>query len=460
VTPGSRTSVSNGEKPKWKIRMPAIHPVTSWQNRMIQTCGHPDCTDVFQDRMLIRFALQITPRADVRRLMRAFDKLTKRHDTLRTRFVEVDGEWKAAIDDNHPFGLQVQDIGNVDDGTFEATLNRIAAKPISVFAQSLIEMHLLRFGKRGDAVVMRVHHAITDGFGIVVMVDELIKLLLSVPILKPAVTHAQYLANWDDAESKPEMTNAEFWENKVLPIIPPLNFGRRAKGLAPLENNFKLESTIGLQIPADNKALAKLTKRATQNRITLYNYLFAAFADVICDQSGSDEVYVATAIGRYDHQLDTYVGHHSKLVILKYKRDAEWAMDKKATEIAEEIRDAIGHIPTTAFDREGKIHQALSQSGTALILYFVNITQAFARAKRSKFSTGFLAGDKDIIRVGPWGIRRVALWPQAHTVSELQIDLGEDNNGPLIALGADAEAFSTGDLEGFGKALMTKLDLD
>lgn len=440
--------------------MPDVHPVSSWQNRMIQTCGHPACSDVFHDRMLIRFALQITPRVDLRRLSRAFEKLILRHDTIRIRFVEIDGEWKASIADRHPYGLQAREFGDVDDQFFEAAVNRIAAEPLSVFADSLIELLILNFGKRGDVLVVRVHHAVIDGYGMIVMIEELLKCSVGLPILKSAMTHADYVKNWDADEFELKPDNLQYWENKILPVIPPLDFGRRRKGIAPLEDRYKLESTIGYQIPARKKSLAKLAVRAGTSGVTLHNYVLAAFADVIYDQAGSDEVYIAVLVGRYDHHLDTFIGNHSKLILVRYGPGNEWTIDQKAIHVAEEMREGIVHLPTTAFSRGGRIHRAFSEARNQMLLFFAHVPEAVGRANRSPFSHGFLAGLNNEPRLGSLSHKRFQLRPKAHTTGELQIDLLGTRDGYSLELSADGYAFSEGELAKFGEALMMKLDLE
>jgi hypothetical protein len=76
-----------------KIVNPAkLSPISSWQQRMISICGNPDCSDAYHDRMLLRWAQLIYPHADERRIVRAFTKLVTRHESLRLRFREVNGE--------------------------------------------------------------------------------------------------------------------------------------------------------------------------------------------------------------------------------------------------------------------------------------------------------------------------------------------------------------------------------
>ncbi len=88
------------------------------------------CSELFRQYLLLYQAFLIQQRADDRRMSRAFDKLTQRHEGLRKRFAKRGGEWRAVIDAAHMTGLRVDDIGDVDDKTFDALIDSTARAPM------------------------------------------------------------------------------------------------------------------------------------------------------------------------------------------------------------------------------------------------------------------------------------------------------------------------------------------
>ena len=436
--------------------LPSIHPPSSWQLYMIETCGDPECSDLFRDRMLIRYAVQISPQVDLRRTKRAFDKITQRHDTLRINFVKAKGKWKAQINDAHKTGVQVEEFGNVDNETFESIVNKIASEPISIYSQSLIEVKVLKFGTRGDALVLRVHHAITDGYGLTVFFEEFMKTLLNLPLFSSAMSHVDYIKQWDSVNAQTDKVNNQYWIDKLLPMIPPLKLGRKAKGLEMSPEN-RRERTIGLQVPISKKSVSTLFELAGEIGTTLYSCVVAAYADVICDTSGSDEVYISMPVARHDNQLDFYVGDHSKLILVRYKQAEKWNLRQQAVQVANCIRDGVSHLPTSAFGPAGQLGRAFAESDVSMITYFARESLPHARIKRSNFGGALMAGQHNEQRVGMWKIKPIPLHPQAHTVSELQMDLTEDAEGHTIDLGADADAFSERELVEFSRSLVKKL---
>ena len=427
-------------------------PITGWHHRMLSTCGDPDCSDNFHEHMLISWAVQITPTADERRLNRAFDKLCKRHDILRLSFKKKNGSWQSKIADTHPTGLLVQSCGEVSDAEFQDKINAIGNEKISIFSASMIEMHLVKFIGRGDVLIMKIHHAISDGFGVVVLIEDLIKYLLNMPILSKAVSHKDYISKWALIGDNFEDPTVPFWENEILPIQEPVNFGRAAKNLPPLDQMHS-STTVGGKIPLSKSQLNSVNALATQRGLTLFNYVFASFAEMICMEADAEEVYITTIVGRNDHRLDTYAGFHTNLVVLKYQRDPSRDLHASARYVADKLAQGIANLPTTAMRRGGKIDHALAQKKMHFLQYVVHIPFAVARGKRSMFANGLMAKPGSVQRVGPVTLRDIPIQKLALSDAELKVNMNEDSSGYNLTFAADDGAFNNKNLKDLGLKL-------
>ncbi len=437
-------------------KLAKIHPTSNWQSKVIGWSADSQCTDVLHDRMLLRYAFQISPKLDMRRIIRAFEKLTQRHDTLRIQFVDVKGKWAVRINDEHPTGVQVKDFGEVDDEVLEAKANQYAAAPMSIFADSLIELLVLKFGRRGDVLIIRIHHAITDAYGLTVIIEEFLKSLLGIPFLSSAVSHADYLEQWERADTQADKELSGYWAERILPVIPPLNLGRKAKGLEEPGPNAR-QSTIGLQLPVDKVTYSKIGAAAKKSGVSFFSYVVAAFAEVICDFAGVDEVYIQTPVGRHSRKLDTYVGEHTKHIWVRYKKAQDWNAERQAALVASQLREGMSHLPSATMELNEETQQAISDCGAQLGIYLAREAGSYARMKSSRFGNAFLEGPNKEQRMGLWKIREMQLRPQAHTISELQIDLIEDLKGHTVCLGADADAYDSEELAKIGDAIVKKL---
>jgi amino acid adenylation domain-containing protein len=114
---------------------------------------------------------------DIATFRRVVDEIVRRHESLRTTFAEVGGEPVQVIAAPAPFPLPLVDLASLTPATREAEARRIAAKearqPFDLGRGPLFRMTLLRFDERKHALVTAMHHIVSDGWSIGVLVREL-----------------------------------------------------------------------------------------------------------------------------------------------------------------------------------------------------------------------------------------------------------------------------------------------
>ena len=140
----------------------------------------------------------------------------------------------------------------------------------------------------------------------------------------------------------------------------------------------------------------------------------AAFAEVICDFAGVDEVYIQTPVGRHSRKLDTYVGEHTKHIWVRYKKAQDWNAERQAALVASQLREGMSHLPSATMELNEETQQAFSDCGAQLGIYLAREAGSYARMKSSRFGNAFLEGPNKEQRMGLWKIREMQLRPQAH----------------------------------------------
>lgn len=436
-----------------------IHPVSPWQNLMISTRNDPKTSDGFHQKMIIRWAHLITPNVDERRLKRAFDALVKRHDSLRLEFVqEHNGDWRAAILGKHKTGLVSETFGEVDDKSFQEILNQRATAPLDVLNDPLFQMHLLKFSDRGDVILMRAHHAILDGYSAVMLVEELFQNFLNVPPSTRAISHGEYVRflTAELARNLPEKN--QFWENELLPMGSAPNLGRKAKG-KPGISGFYIENTSRLNGLVSTKELQQIETQTAAQGHSLFAHLFTAFADVLCDESGSDEFYLATVVGRTDPVLSGFIGSASTLMIVKYVRTPTDDLPQKVQRTADKIRMGIAHLPWRGHVAGGAVTEAFAENNRDFQQFMVTLPEALGRERRSSFSDTLASGREGIISFGHFKVQQIDLAEPPSTNAELELSLMQGSDGYELRFGADSDAFTIAELETLRSKLRQKLGL-
>lgn len=99
-------------------------------------------------------------------LQQSIDAVVRRHESLRTRIVKVDGVSRQHIDAPSPFELPLVDISGIPPECVEAEAKRIARdfldEEIDLSSESLFDARLLRLSNREHVLILVVDHMVSD----------------------------------------------------------------------------------------------------------------------------------------------------------------------------------------------------------------------------------------------------------------------------------------------------------
>ena len=125
----------------------------------------------------IPLAMRLHGSLNVAALEEAFRVLIARHETLRTAFVVIDDEPCQVISATTPFGLQFKDLRDLPEREREGTAITLASQYTQVaFDLSqppLLRASLLQLADREHILTIVMHHNISDGWSVGVMMHEL-----------------------------------------------------------------------------------------------------------------------------------------------------------------------------------------------------------------------------------------------------------------------------------------------
>jgi hypothetical protein len=340
---------------------------------LLAAAEDPAMPSSFLEHLTIRWAFRITPTVPQRTLRRAFDKLVRRHDSLRLKFVKQADEWQAEVLPDHPTGLMVVDLTHLSRAAQDAAILERAIQPISAVSNPLFEMILFKCGKVGDVVLTRANHAIIDGYSIVILIEDLLKIVLNAPLQGTPPGHAEYLGRRQDLlRERPEEKEA-FWQEQLLPLPDDLNIGRKAKGLEPFSplNLGKTNKLVDILTPEQS---TKLEEKAKAAGVSVFSCLHAAFSETICLLGGQSEVIITSILGRQDTQMTGFVGAEMQGLWVKYVSKPS-DITERAAWVADKIAQATDYLPTSAMFSDRIIPNAFTQKNTTRSRFLVHTPQ-------------------------------------------------------------------------------------
>ncbi len=273
------------------------YPLSSAQKRLFVTDQLSNTGVAYN----MPIAVYMEGNIDALQLEEILNKLIKRHESLRTSFEMKDGEPVQIIHNQLEFKIEF--YGGTNEGA--NTIIRKFVRPFDLNKAPLMRAGLFKMKSGKYLFIIDVHHIISDGFSINILVKEFISLCqgLELPALK-----IQYkdFAVWQDTQiCKSFMKKQQkYWLDSLkgeLPVLTlPSDYKRpsvRSVGGKTVE--FNISSIIAVKI----NELAKKTGN------TLNNVFFALYAILLHKYSGQNEIIIGSLVaGRRNADLESIIG--------------------------------------------------------------------------------------------------------------------------------------------------------
>ena len=181
----------------------------------------------------LRHHLLLKGKLNLSALERTFTEIVRRHETLRTSFVEIDGNPVQVIADAHPLTLNVIDLSHLAADERWTSLRRFAEnevrQPFDLSQAPLMRVKLLRLGEEEHALLYTMHHLISDGWSSSVLLSEVVALYTAFinnepsPLANPRIQYADF-AVWQRQclEGAGLEVYLDYWRRQLADAPPEL----------------------------------------------------------------------------------------------------------------------------------------------------------------------------------------------------------------------------------------------
>ena len=262
----------------------------------------------------LAWAVELHGDLDRQSLQRALDGLEARHGSLRTRFVEVDGEPRQVV--MPPRGLPLQ----LQSGDAAALAAGFARAPFNLAAGPPVRALLVEQGSALHTLVVVIHHIVADGWSLALLGRELsrdygaARLGDTVPMTPPVRDYVDFAREQRRALAGGELARQlGYWERQLRGAPPfiqlPTDRPRAAVGSA---RGARLSRTLPVSLSS------RLHELARGEACTFFVVLLAAFDVLLARAAGTEDVVVGTPIaGRPDTELESIVGFFVNTLVLR-----------------------------------------------------------------------------------------------------------------------------------------------
>jgi amino acid adenylation domain-containing protein len=269
-------------------------------------------------------AFRLTGQLQRTALERSLNEIVRRHETLRTTFVEIEGEPAQIIGAPSHQPLNVIDLLGIPAGKRESEAERLleaeAHRPFDLAKGPLFRAVLFRLDEEENILLFVMHHIVSDGWSMAVLYRELSALyeafcqgkVASLPELPIqyadfAVWQREYLAGGIIE------TELDYWKKQLAGMPLDLTFpGSADPALA-----------TGRQAERQLFSLSKILSDALralgrQGEATLFMTLLAAFYVWLRRYTGQEDIVIGSPVaGRNRAEIEGLIGFFVNTLLLR-----------------------------------------------------------------------------------------------------------------------------------------------
>ncbi|HEX3095097.1 MAG TPA: amino acid adenylation domain-containing protein [Candidatus Angelobacter sp.] len=321
--------ISNGRRAQLPPITKADHsqslPLSYAQQRLWFLAQMEGVSEVYH----MPFGVRLVGKLDRHALGLALDRIVQRHEALRTTFVVVDGEPVqriAAAEDSY-FLLRDHDLRPHDlrqQADSEPGLRQLyeeeAHASFDLEAGPLIRGRLVRQGEDQYALLITMHHIISDGWSVGVLLNELSILYRAFvrgeadPLPELAVQYPDYAVwqrHWMQGEVLEQQ--AEYWKTTLAGA--PTLLELPADHVRPADQEY---AGAWYELVLDERLTAGLKKLSQQHGATLYMTLVAAWAALMGRLSAQQDILIGSPVAnRRQGDLEGLIGFFINTLVLR-----------------------------------------------------------------------------------------------------------------------------------------------
>ncbi|MFP2934301.1 condensation domain-containing protein, partial [Pyxidicoccus sp. 3LG] len=293
-------------------------------------------------------ALRLTGPLDISALERSISELVRRHESLRTTFQARQDNPVQVISPPVPLALPVMDLSSHEER--EAEVRRLveqdARKAFDLSNGPLLRVSLLRLAEHEHVLLLNMHHIVSDGWSMGVLVREVATLYAAFSAGQPSplpellVQYADYSV-WQRSWLQGDVLEAQLgWWKQHLRGAPPV-LELPTDGPRPTSQSYSGDS-YPVHVPRElSEALEALCQ---EEGITPFMALLGALQLLLSRYSGQDDITVGSPIaGRRVAELEGLIGFFVNTLALRTRLEDNPSFRQVLARVKETTLGAFAH---------------------------------------------------------------------------------------------------------------------
>jgi amino acid adenylation domain-containing protein len=267
--------------------------------------------------------IRLVGKLNVIAFQQSLNEIVRRHEVLRTTFITIDGQPQQAIASFLDLHLPIVDLGGLPEKSREQEVQHLATaetmQPFSLAQGPLLRVTLLKLGVEEHVLLVTMHHIISDGWSIGVLIQELATIYTAYdrgkisPLPELPIQYVDFTL-WQQQWLQKEVLadQLHYWQKQLtdapvlqLPTDRPRSALRSSRG-----------ATQSLVLPQSLSEALKVF--SLRSEVTLFMTLLAAFQTLLYRYTGEQDICVGSPIANRNHsETEQLIGFFVNTLVLR-----------------------------------------------------------------------------------------------------------------------------------------------
>lgn len=291
-------------------------------------------------------AFRLKGTVHARLLEKSFQKVVKRHETLRSSFLKKDGHVQLNINDGSTWQMIHIQAVDQDNQSIEDIIQQKAKYVFQLDAPSLFQVNLIKLDEDDHLLTAAMHHIISDGWSIQVLVREVLACYqaylkkLEYPLPALPIQFVDYVS-WQQEKLAGQQleTLQAFWKTELANAPTVLDFPTDFPRPAIMEftganHHFEIDANLSQRI----RALSKSADATT------FMTLISAFGLMLSKYTGQNDVVIGSPIANRQHpDAEKLIGFFVNTLAFRLGFDQQQSFKNLLTQTKETALNAYAH---------------------------------------------------------------------------------------------------------------------
>jgi amino acid adenylation domain-containing protein len=304
-------------------------------------------------------AVRLSGHLNIPALESSINRIIRRHEVLRTTFKSVDGRPVQVVAAEQRLSIEQSELSGMGEEESERRVKQMAReeaqRPFDLERGPMLRVRLAKVGEREHVVMIVMHHIVSDGWSMGVVIRELGEMYEREvkgegeerPLKELEIQYADY-AVWQR-----EWLRGEELERQVGYWVKQMEGASGRLELPTDHPRPDVQTYRGSREPfsVPLSLTHSLKEKCRQEEVTLYMLLLAALNVLLHHITGQDDILVGSNIAsRSRAETKLLIGFFANMLVLRTRLSGELTFSELLAQVRETALDGYAH-QETPFDK-------------------------------------------------------------------------------------------------------------